>query len=197
MSYVLAPRWKGQILPPGARGYPASHPNVFSFARPRYLAGRGFFGLGQTLNPTCDILNTPGCSWTDTLWMSEACQQALSNCTYGAGAPLALTVQPPAAPVLTPGPGVGTPIPGSGTAAGYQAAAAAVAASSLPATQAANAAANACPSGMFAQPNGTCGPCPPGQTQQVDGSCAAPSSVPSWVWYAAAALGALVVIRTI
>ncbi len=106
---VSAPNWKGQYLPAGAAGMPANHPQVFTYAEPRFYPRRGFRGLGQTLNAgglNCSLL--PG-------------GQGLVNpeCWGGAAPPSvpSAAIAPPV-PVLTQT-GVGTPIlctdPNTGT----------------------------------------------------------------------------------
>src|SRR6202142_3014903 len=94
MPYVLARSWKGQVLPPGALGYPKNHPNVFSYARPRYFKGRGFRGLGQVMSPysdyqtfSCNPLNVAGCGASDLLVISDTCGKALQACFYASNAP--------------------------------------------------------------------------------------------------------------
>ena len=125
MPYVAAKNWKGQTLPPGALGYPPSHPNVYSYARPRYIAGRGFSGLGrsggyhwrrrgigQASSTTCSMTALPQCTEGDIAaqnilgsWaVSNACTSALAACS----SKLVATPPPPVAltPPSTPGVGV-------------------------------------------------------------------------------------------
>lgn len=190
MPYVVAKNWKGQTLPPGALGYPRSHPNVYSYARPRYFKGRGFAGLGQS--NACNIASTPGCTWLDWIWMSDSCQAALDACFYGTnpGGANALSLSPP--PSAGP---ISSDTLASQTIAPTGANVAPDAAAALAAAQARTALAN-CPTGSYAV-NGKCA-CVPGYVVQSDGTCAAPGTgVPSWVWYAAAAVGAVVLIRLI
>jgi hypothetical protein len=126
---VAAPNWKGQYLPWGASGMPASHPQVFSFAQPKFIPGRGFTGLGVGPLPSrprrrwqarrglgqtsCSMTSLPQCSEGDivaynligSIGVSSACSQAQAACN-------AKTVATPPAPVAltppsTPGVGVG------------------------------------------------------------------------------------------
>lgn len=216
MPYILAPSWKGQVLPPGALGYPANHPNVYSYARPKYYAGRGFAGwrrgVGQasagviaalssnaagvaidpTWTPACNPSTIPACSWSDWLFgVSAPCAAAWQTCFYGTG----------------PGGGAALNVAGSSSGAGpapavaltnpsdvatVNAAQLASNAGAMTGAQVATAAANACPAGTTAQSDGFC--CPPGQNSNGDGTCSTPG-LPTWAWFALAGVGLLLVVR--
>jgi hypothetical protein len=196
--YQLAPTWRGQVLPPGVLGYPRSHPNVYSYARPVYIPGRGFVtlglgrrGLGQSLSSVtstfgCDAVSLPACSaWDATQALlgfapSAPCTAAIENCLQTQNAtPLVLApggaLPPGAGPISTANLVAQTATP-TGSNVAPEAAAA------LTAYQAAVTAANQCPAGTVAQGDGTCAP---------------PSSpgIPTWVWAALIAAGLLVVAK--
>jgi hypothetical protein len=173
MPYEVAPNWKGEYLPHGAAGMPASHPYQFVYARPRYLGrGKGFSGLGQT---ACNIASTPACSWTDSFYMSSACQAALDNCTYGSGAALPL-VNPPGAGSISTADLIAQNANPTGSNVAPDAAAALIAAQNALAVSA------ACPAGYVAQSNGTCAP-PAG------------FSMPWWGWALIVGGGVLLVTK--
>lgn len=174
---VRAANWKGAYLPWGAAGMPASHPEAFAYAEPRWIPGRGIGryrrrGIGQaSTSPVWTASCNPGtvdaCSWTDWLFgTSAACAAGLQQCFYAANAPgasagLNLSNPPSAGPISTAELVAQTAAPTGSNVAPDAAAA-------LTAYQAAVAAANTCPAGTVAQSNGT---------------CAAPSSgVPWWAW---------------
>jgi hypothetical protein len=172
---VSAPNWSGEYLPHGAAGMPASHPQQFVYARPRYLGKRrGFSGLGQSApSPvwtwTCNPGTVSACSALDWLFgTSAACAAGLNDCFYGANAVgasagLTLTDAPSAGPISTPEILAQSANPTGSNVAPDTAAA-------LIAQQAATAAANACPAGYVAQSDGTCAP------------PSVPFSMPWWGW---------------
>lgn len=219
--YVLAPRWKGQVLPPGARGYPRSHPNVFSYARPRYVVGRGFVsrGLGQdsstlttdtslncSLLPGGQGLTNPECGGLPA-WLA-----GLFTSSSGGTAPAAAAPTVPSAAIAPPAPtlttsGIGTPVlctspagvPNSTpcaagqvpTAADYAAAGQAISTATLAQLQAAVAAGTPCPGPTT--PSGTC--CASGQVVDASGNCSTPFSMPWWGWALIAGFAVLLVAR--
>ena len=172
MSYILAPKWKGQVLRPGALGYPASHPNVYSYARPKYYAGRGFAGLGDSApwTPTCNPGTVDACNFSDWLFgTSAACAAGLNACFYASQAPGAsgginlVSTPPGAGPISTPTLIQQTAVPTGSNVAPDAAAA-------LLAYQQSVAAAN-----------------PPAVSLS--------DSIPTWVWAVVAGLGLLAVAR--
>ncbi len=126
MPYQLAPSWRGQALPPGALGYPVNHPNVYSYARPVYIKGRGFVtlrrGLGQSVSSItstlgCDAVSIPasqGCSAGDASLAllgfapSAACQKAINDCIYGNKLTIPAPAPPPAPTLTNQGVGIQT-----------------------------------------------------------------------------------------
>jgi hypothetical protein len=140
--------------------------------------GLGRRGLGQTgdvgviaggalATAQCNIANLPQCSWLDSLWLSNGCEAALQNCTYGTGGQggtsnvLALPVAPGAGSITTPELIQQTVTPtGSNVASD--------AATALAQVQAATAAANPAP---------------------------APFDIPAWVWAVLIGAGVLVVMK--
>jgi len=151
---------------------PRSHPNVFSYARPKYYKGRGFRGLGDGNAVSCNVFNTPGCSFSDIFSESNQCATALQQC-MNPGTALTVPLPPGAGPApasaLTNPSDVYTVYAdqsASGTAA-------------LTADLATVAGANTCPSGTVAL---------------SDGSCGVPGALPSWALWALAAAAILLVV---
>lgn len=210
--YQLAPSWRGQVLPPGVLGYPRSHPNVYSYARPVYIPGRGFVtlglgrrGLGQSgasaLNPADDPCSgffgflSPSC-WAEL--GSEAVGTSTANQAAG-GLPsgsAGIVVTTPLAPAATinPGPSDLGVLPNGMTTAQALAAQQAASNAAIAQTQVNNAVANSCPAGMYVQTNGSCGSCPAGYTQNADGSCSQPVSWTTYAIYAAIVTAGLLVL---
>lgn len=184
---------------------PRSHPYPFVYARPRFIPGRGFtglgrrrrYGMGQTATTaggttsgggnalSCNVFNTPGCSILDAIWHeSDECATALQLC-MNPGSGLNIPGTPPSAGSITTPELIAQTQNPTGSNVAPDAAAA------LKAYQAAVAAANQCPAGTFAADNGAC--CPNGFTANSDGSCTAPGG--GWPWWAIpAAIGAVVLV---
>lgn len=197
--YQLAPSWRGQVLPPGVLGYPRSHPNVYSYARPVYIPGRGFVtlglgrrGLGQSVSSVtstfgCDAVSLPACSaWDATQALlgftpSTACQQAIAACMQASAAPGASAGLPLTTSTYTGAGPISTPTLVSQTANPTGSNVIPDANTALAVAQGALAVAASCPAGT---------------TAQSDGTCAAPSSgIPAWLWAVLIGAGVLVVAK--
>ncbi len=191
MPYRKAPTWRGAYLPFAAAGMPRSHPYPFVFDPTKFVPGRGFAGLGDGNALTCNVFNTPGCSFSDVFSESNQCAAALQQCMDStAGLVLPKTTTSPAAgsaptsALTQTGTGlainpacVNDPNPTLCTAQiNLQASSNAQIAAIQTATDAANT-------------------CPAGTALQSDGTCAVPGAFPWWGWAILAAAGALVVLR--
>ena len=219
--YELASNWKGQYLPPGAAGMPANHPYQFTYARPRYIPGRGFSGLGRrrrgmgqaVFTPGegqlygCTVQSVPACGFFDNFGTpSVNCQAGIAACVAAAKAAMAS----PAAGSTTPGTpgalvltqtGVGIQIdpscvnaadPASCTAALALQASSNAQIAAMKAAAAGAINANPCP--YETDDSGAC--CAAGQVIDANGNCSTPFSMPWWGWAAVVGVGVLLVVKS-
>lgn len=194
MPYVLARNWTGQVLPPGARGYPRSHPNVFSYSRPRYFKGRGFRGLGQTaagytpgmgIAYGCTVQSVNACTFWDNFGTpSETCQAGIVACVAAVQAALAS----PAAGSTSGAPGT---ITLTTTGTGVQTNPACANAADPTSCTAALALQNASNQQISALTSAA------GGTVTINPDTQSDSGIPTWAWYALAVLAGVVAIKAL